>query len=271
MRTIIRTKVMIVAELGLNHGGNLDTALKMVEIAADCGCDAIKVQAIRPEDFLPEGHNLWRVTEECWLGWDGYRKVMEETQSLGLRFGATPSSVHGVAELASMGVDYLKNSSDYLLRHDMIRAMSETGLPTVVSTGMATSQEIWGAVRAFGLGNRDRLTLMHCTSAYPCPDDEVNLARLHPGMGFSDHTEGWVAAIVAVARGATMIEKHFTLDSCADGPDHHFSAEPHEMTWLVDDVRRAERQLGSRKSGPTPSELEHRDAWRVTEGTVRAG
>lgn len=270
--------VQIAAELGLNHNGNLNTALQMVEAAVEAGCDAVKVQAIRSEDFLPRGHDLWDASERCWLGWDGYATVCERAHRRGLRFGGTPSSVDGVQCLVSLGADYLKVSSDYLLRRDVIDAATKTGLPLVISTGMATLSEISSLLYRFRRsGARQPLTMLVCTSAYPCPDEETHLLRVTNAIwplfgvqvGFSDHTLGSTAAVAAAALGATMIEKHFTLDRTQEGPDHHFAAEPAELETLVREVRRVERMLGSIRLRPTLSEQKVRDGWRVTEGALR--
>ena len=139
----------------------------------------------------------------------------------------------------------------------------ETGLPTWVSTGMASVAEI-DAVLAYP---GDNLKLMVCTSMYPCPDDQVNLDRLGWGFkGFSDHTVGWTAACVAASYRIEMIEKHFTLDRGNEGPDHWFSADPWDMALLVGAVRRAEKIMGNGDLGFMPGEVEAREKWRMAPG-----
>ena len=269
--------VTVVAELGVNHNGDLGTALQMVDAAAEAGCDAVKVQAYRCEDFLPRDHPDWDTFRKSQLHWTQILRISSEARKHGLKFGATPTNEWGIRVLELAGVDFLKNGSDFLLRHDIIEAMGRTGIPTVLGTGMAELDEVRAAIRAFRKGGGSQLTCLVCTSSYPCPDAETNLLRLanptwtlyDTQVGFSDHTKGNVAATAAVALGATMIEKHFTLDKTQPGPDHWFSADPGEMAWLVHDVRRVERMLGSSAIEPTAGEFMNRDLWRVTQGTLR--
>lgn len=256
--------MMVVAELGINTNGNLDTAFQMIEAAAEAGVDAIKVQAYETKDFLPEGHPDWDFFERNRLNWDQIEHVRNEVVELGLYFGGTPTSVAGIKFLEEQEVDWLKNGSDFLLRDDLIEAMLDTGIQTWVSLGMATEDEYLYVLR-------DGVTLMACTSAYPCPEEEAHLARLsRTGVrGLSDHTVGTTAAVMAVAMGAEMYEFHFTLDHDLPGPDHWFSRTPSETEALVREVRCAEAMLGRKVFVPTPSELESRDKIRVKEGTLR--
>lgn len=258
--------MIVSAELGQNTNGSLETALRMIETAAACGADAVKVQAYETGDFLPPGHPDWDMFESNRLSWDAIEHCREHAAQLMIQFGATPTSLDGVQRLAWMGADFLKNGSDYLLRHDMIDAMLATGIETWVSCGMATADEIRFLIdRTHVLGNDYNLRLMACTSAYPCPDDEAHLRRVDWGFrGYSDHTEGIEAGIIACALGAEMLEKHFTLDKTQHGPDHAFSADPAELAALVRAVRRTEKLLGSHEQRPTPSEATGRDRWRVT-------
>lgn len=254
----------IIAELGTNTGGDLTRALAMVDAAAECGCDGVKVQAYETGDFLPEGHPDWDMFESNRLTWGQIEAIHDKTVGeYDLLFGATPTSLDGVERLArlnSIGVDFLKNGSDYLLRHDMIDAMVATGIETWVSTGMADEDEIIDVAPG--------VKFMACTSVYPCPDEEANVRRIVDDVlfanGYSDHTTGTVAAVMACTLGAEMFEKHFTLDRSLPGPDHHFSADPSEMAALVRDVRRAEKMMGSSEQRVAPSEAENRDKWRVT-------
>ena len=261
----------VVAELGINHGGDLALAKKMIVAARECGCDAVKIQTYRTKDFLPPGHSDWDMFERAEI-WEHLNCLRNFCSGLEIGFGATPTSVDGVRELARARVDFLKNGSDFLLRHDLLVEMSHTMLPTYVATGMALHwNEIRDAAVFFAPG---KLVILHCTSAYPCPDDEVNLARLSGigrffRVGLSDHTQGTEAAVAATVLGAEVIEKHFTLDKNAEGPDHWFSADPAEMTDLVRRVRRVEQMIGSSAVHQTPSELVHAASWRVAEGEFR--
>lgn len=255
----------VIAELGLNTNGSLETALRMVEAVAEAGCDGIKVQAYDPADFLPAGHPDWDMFDRNRLSWDELADVGAAAAAAGLEFGATPTSLEGVGLLADLGVDFLKNGSDYLLRRDMIQAMLDTGIETWVSTGMAEAEEL------FWLYDTPA-KLMACTSVYPCPDDQANLLRVFSPRfhGYSDHTDsGSIAAVMACAYGAEMYETHFTLSRRQDGPDHWFSKSPASMALLVADVRRAEKLRGTLTQQPTRGELTGRGKWRVTETSLR--
>lgn len=165
----------------------------------------------------------------------------------------------------------LKNGSDYLVHLPLIRAMARSGLPTIISTGMAETADIEDAVAAFrGAGGQD-LILLHCTSSYPTPAEDVNLRKINTlarrfdcPVGLSDHTAGSIAAIGAVALGACMIEKHFTLDRDLPGPDHRFSADPAEFRALVESIRTMEKSLGSAELKPAASEALGRNDYRIS-------
>lgn len=256
----------IIAELGINHNGILALAERMIVSAANAGCDGIKVQSYRTGDFLPAGHPDWDMFERAEI-WPHLARLCEFTHGYGMIFGITPTSLDGIQEAVEAGCDFLKNGSDYLLRTDMIRRMVWTGLPTWVSTGMATSGEVWRVP--------EEANLMVCTSTYPCRDHDANLLRLrqlgiYRIVGFSDHTTGITASIVAVSLGAEMIEKHFTVDRDLPGPDHKFSATPAEMEALVTEVRRVEVLLGNPEIRPVESEFPLRDMIRVTKDKKRA-
>ncbi len=259
--------MIISAELGINHAGDPDVAERMIRTAKLCGADAVKVQSYRCSDFLPEGHPDWALFERCEI-WPYLERLVKCAHDQGLQFGVTASSVVGAYEAHAIGADFLKNASDAILRHDIIDAMLQTGLPVWVSTGMADWEEIRDVVNHLQAWN-----LMLCTSLYPCPDDQANLARLaetNVFRGFSDHTQGWLAACLATALGVEMIEKHFTLDKKADGPDHWFSADPRELQLLVHQVQRTQTLLGDGKLGYMPSEAEGREKWRLgAKGELR--
>lgn len=194
-----------------------------------------------------------------------------QCDNAGVVFFSTPTSERGARVLKSLGASLIKNGSDFLTHLELIRVMALLGLPTVLSTGMATVEEIDDAVRTFrGAGGQD-LVLLHCTSSYPTPAGDINLARI-PALaerfecpvGFSDHSEGATAAMGAAALGACFIEKHFTLDRNLPGPDHRFSSDPAEFRTLVQSVRRIEQALGTNQLGPTPSEALGRTAFRLS-------
>ena len=261
----------IVAELGINHNGSLKTAKEMTLRAKEAGCDAVKVQSYRVEDFLPPGHSDWQMFKDAEI-WPYLYELCDFAKSSEIEFGTTPSSDEGVWEAVSVGVNFLKNGSDYLLRQDVLDAMAETGLRTFVSTGMATD---WNEVETAAIPfDRGKMFVLHCTSVYPCPPEETNLLRIRNigrffRAGFSDHTIGWNAAVASVAMGAEVYERHFTLGNEMEGPDHWFSANPEDMEDVVCAIRETEKMLGSSVITPTPTELLTRDKWRVAEGALR--
>jgi len=280
----------LVAEIGINHNGDMDLAKRMIDAAARAGADSVKFQNYRTEDFIsdrslkheyisqgrPVVEPQYDLFKRCELKPAALLELKKYSDDRGVLFHSTPTSEDGIRDLVEIGVAILKNGSDYLTHLPLIRAMGRTGLPTVLSTGMAASEEISEAVQAFRETGNDRLVLLHCTSSYPTPPAETNLRRI-PALaetyrcpaGFSDHTEGIEAAIGAVALGACWIEKHFTLDKNLPGPDHRFSADPAEFEALVKGIRRMEQTLGDSRLGPTPSEAQGRLNYRLSCVAVR--
>lgn len=276
---------LIVAEIGINHNGDMDLAKAMIQAASEAGADGVKFQNYRTEDFLSDecltyeyisqGRNVvesqYAMFKRCELAGDQLLELRDYCKDANVIFFSTPTSEDGLADLVAAGAPLVKNGSDYLTHLPLIREMARSGLVTVLSTGMATEQEIEDAVAEFrGAGGRD-LILLHCTSSYPTPDIDVNLRRI-PKLserfgvpaGFSDHTWGEAAALGAVALGACFVEKHFTIDKGLPGPDQRFSSDPSELRALVKGVRRLEAQLGNALIGPTPSETNSRIDYRLS-------
>jgi N,N'-diacetyllegionaminate synthase len=275
----------LAAEIGINHNGDMDLAHQSIDAAADAGADAVKFQNYRTEDFLPD-HSLtheyvskgktvvesqYDMFKRCELAPESLRELRAHCDTRKVVFFSTPTSEEGLRELTEMGAALLKNGSDYLGHLPLIRAMARTGLPTVISTGMATSDDVKDAVEAFrGAGGKD-LILLHCTSSYPTAPEDMHLRKIAAlaatfdcTVGLSDHTDGIVAAIGAVALGACMIEKHFTLDKNLPGPDHRFSADPAEFRLLSQSVRTLEKSLGSEEIKPATSEALGRRDYRLS-------
>jgi N,N'-diacetyllegionaminate synthase len=276
---------LLAAEVGINHNGDLELAHKSIDAAADAGADAVKFQNYHTEDFLSDTsltyqyisqgkkvvESQWEMFKRCELKPESLPDLREHCERRGVIFFSTPMSERGLCEVVRAGAPLLKNGSDCLGHLPLIRAMAQSGLPTVLSTGMAVLEDIEDAVGAFrGAGGCD-LVLLRCTSSYPTPAADVNLRaiqelrrRFQCLTGLSDHSEGVVAATGAVALGACMIEKHFTLDRNLPGPDHWFSSDPGEFRRLADAVRTLEAQLGSGEIGPAPSEAEGRLNFRLS-------
>jgi N,N'-diacetyllegionaminate synthase len=272
----------LAAEVGINHNGDMDLAHRSIDAAVEAGADAVKFQNYRTEDFLSDRsltheyvsqgkavvESQYDMFKRCELTAANLRELRDHCDERGVIFFSTPTSENGIQELIELGVSMLKNGSDYLVNLPLIRAMARTGLPTVISTGMATLDDVKDAVEAFrGAGGKE-LILLHCTSSYPTPLEDAHLRKITAlsvafdcPAGLSDHTDGTVAAIGSVALGACMIEKHFTLDKNLPGPDHRFSADREEFRGLVDSVRAMEESLGSAELKPAASEeLTRRDS-----------
>ncbi len=276
---------IIIAEIGINHNGDMNLAVESIRSAKAAGADVIKFQNYKTEDFLSDAGLLYtyisrgeQVTESqyamfkrCELTDENVLFLAETCRKEGILFCSTPTSKYGVAILQKAGVAYIKNGSDYLTHLPLIQSMAESGLPVILSTGMATLSEIDDAVRVFKKSGGKELFLLHCTSSYPTPAPDTHLRKI-PALrdafgcpvGFSDHTEGVIAAIGATVLGACMIEKHFTLDKNLDGPDHRFSADPEELKLLVSSVRNIEKQLGCAAIGPTPVEEQNRQQFMLS-------
>jgi N-acetylneuraminate synthase/N,N'-diacetyllegionaminate synthase len=275
----------IVAEIGINHNGDMELARAMITAAAEAGASAVKFQNYYTEDFLSDRsltyeyvsggktivESQFDMFKRCELSAEQLGDLQRFTLSKGVEFFSTPTSERGLAELVKLGVPILKNGSDYLGHLPLIRAMARSSIPTVLSTGMATLEDIEDGVQAYcEAGGRD-LVILHCTSSYPTPDADVNLnkiitlaAAFECHVGFSDHTWGTLAAQGARMLGACFVEKHFTTDRELPGPDHRFSSTPAELAELVSAIRRLELMRGTPRIGPTSSEARGREQYRLS-------
>jgi N-acetylneuraminate synthase/N,N'-diacetyllegionaminate synthase len=280
----------IAAEIGINHNGDMALAHRAIEAAAAAGADAVKFQNYRTEDFLadhsltysyvsqgkPVTESQFAMFKRCELSAAQLGELKAHCDRLGIGFFSTPTGEEGVRDLERLGAVLIKNGSDLLTHLDLIRVMAHTGLPVVLSTGMATLGEIDDAVTVFREAGGRELILLLCTSSYPTPPEEVNLRRI-PTLavsfgcpaGFSDHTEGITAALGAVTLGACFVEKHFTVDRDMPGPDHRFSSDPAEFAALVQGIRQLEASLGTSTLGPTDSEAPGRRDFRLSCLTAR--
>ena len=260
----------IIAEIGVNHNGDIGQAFRLMEAAKEAGADAVKFQ-------LFDSLKLWgdERVRDLELDQSEITSLKWKADSMGIDFLCTPFDRESLAFLVMLGVKQIKVASGMLRKHGFLDAVRETQLPVILSTGMATLSEIQETLNALGHNFPARysapITILHCTSAYPCPLEDVNLraldAYLHQWgsrcrIGYSDHTSGITVAIAAVARGATVIEKHLTLDQDQDGPDHKASIEPHDFKRMVEAIREVDQCLGDGKKQVMPSEKELREIWK---------
>ncbi len=281
----------LVAEVGINHNGDMELAKKTILAARNSGADAVKFQSYLTEDFITDqnlcyeydngGRQIretqYQMFKRCELSSDQLIELKLYCDKVGVSFHSTPTSKNGIADLVKMGAAVLKNGSDYLTHLPLIRDMGRTGLPTILSTGMATLDEIDQAVRAFSETGNDKLILLICTSSYPTAPQDVNLLRIKTLAktfdclaGFSDHTDGIVAAVGSIPLESVWLEKHFTLDKGMVGPDHKFSSDPNEFRCLADSIRDMEAMLGSSRLQPTEAEVHSRANYRLSCQTIRA-
>ncbi len=313
-------KVFFIAEAGVNHNGRKDWARDLIDAAADAGADAVKFQTFNAKKLAassaPKAGYQKQTTDaaesqlamlqklELPLEW--HAELRDHAQARGLEFLSTAFDVDSLDFLIDLGMPRLKVPSGELTNAPLLWQFARSGIPLILSTGMATLSEVEQAlaVVAHALNSpsepssveeiwqawsrrevRDRLrghvTLLHCTSQYPTPAPEVNLKSMDTlreafglDVGYSDHTEGGLISLAAVARGAKVIEKHFTLDRNLPGPDHKASLEPDELTRLITDIRTLDVALGNPGKAPQASEWDTRQAARqqvVASRDIAAG
>jgi len=266
----------LVAELSANHGNDIEIAKRTIIAASEAGADAIKLQTYTPDtitldvddpifrvggDTLWDGRKLYDLYQEAMTPWEWHAELQEYAHAHGLDFFSTPFDFTAVDFLEELNVPVHKIASFEMVDIPLIKYVSATGKPAIMSTGMATLAEIAEAVRAFKSTGNEQLILLKCTSSYPAPYEESNL-RTIPHLaetfgvsaGLSDHTMGITAPIVAVTLGACLIEKHFILDRGMGGPDSSFSLEPSEFKAMVDAVRIAEKAVGRISYEVTPKQ-----------------
>lgn len=268
------SSVYIIAEIGINHNGDLDTAIRLIDIAASAGCNAVKFQKRTPSLCVPlEQQQQRRETpwgemsyleykERTEFGIREYEAIARHADHLGLDWFASPWDVPSVRFLEAMNVRAYKVASASLTDDSLLIEVASTGKPIILSTGMSTIDEIDHAVALLGT---ERLTLMHTTSTYPCPPEELNLHTIRTlrdrygvPVGYSGHERGLQASLAAVALGAVAIERHITLDRAMWGSDHAASLEPHGLEVLVRDIRVIEQALGDGIKRVFPGEEEPR-------------
>jgi sialic acid synthase SpsE len=260
----------VIAEAGSNHNRDLDVARRLVDVAAEAGADAVKFQTYSGSRIYSRhatsrtlvGKTPAELLEEIALPREWQPLLAEHARERGVDFFSSPFDHEAVAELAELGVPLLKIASGEIVDLPLIRAAAATGIPLIVSTGMATLGEIETALEA--AAEAPAVGLMQCASVYPAPAERMNLRAMETlrtafgvPAGLSDHTLGIAVPIAAAALGAAFVEKHFTLDRTMGGPDHSFAVEPGELAAMVSGIREAQAALGDgRKEGPGPEELE---------------
>ena len=265
-----------IAEVGINHNGEIDRAFKMIKVAKDSGADAVKFQTFKATEFCGENQQFsyqsqgktvtesmlkmfqrYEFTREQWI------EIKKECDNQSITFMSTPQNKSDLDMLLEIGIPAIKIGSDDLTNIPLIRSYVEANLPLILSSGMSDLAEVYNSINVAGGFDGYPVALLLCTSQYPTPAEEVNLAKLPtlknalPGItiGFSDHTKGVLASSLAVALGATIIEKHFTLDHELPGPDHWFSENPEGLKEWVNSIQTAHIMKGSPVVRPTSLEI----------------
>lgn len=270
------TPVYVIAEMSANHGHSFERAVEIIHAAKAAGADAIKLQTYTPdtitiasdrEEFRVNGGTVWDgrtlhgLYGEAYTPWEWQPRLKQAANDVGLDLFSSPFDATAVDFLEEMDVPAYKLASCELVDIPLIQKIAATGKPLVMSTGMATIEEIEEAVQAARQAGAEQIVLLKCSSAYPALPEEMNLRtipelsrRFHVPVGLSDHTMGFVVPVAAVALGACIVEKHLTLSRSAPGPDSAFSLEPSEFKEMVNAVRTSEKSLGGVHFGLTEKE-----------------
>jgi pseudaminic acid synthase len=270
----------LIAEMSANHNQNMEQAVNVLRAAKEAGADAIKLQTYTPDTItlrsdrecfrlsggtLWDGRSLYDLYKEAYMPWEWQPKLKAVADEIGIDFFSTAFDASAVDYLEEMEVPVHKVGSFEIVDIPLIEKMARTGKPLIISTGMATLGEIEEAVAAARRTGASQIALLKCTSAYPAPAEEMNLRTIPQlaktfgvSVGLSDHTLGISVPVAAVALGACIVEKHFTLSRSIPGPDSAFSLEPHEFKQMVEAIRTAEKALGRVNYGVTEHETKSR-------------
>lgn len=268
-------KCLIIAEAGVNHNGSLDLALKLCDAAKETGADVVKFQTWKTENLLTKNvkqadyqaqntgktESQFDMLKKLELSYDDFKKIKQHCDKIGIQFASTADEIESLDFLCELGIPFIKVGSGDIGNVSFLRYIGSKGLPIILSTGMSTLADVDISIRALKEGGATDITILHCTTNYPCPYGDVNLKAMltlkdafHLPVGYSDHTIGKDVSVSAVALGASVIEKHFTLDCKMDGPDHAASMNPEDFSAMVQSIRIAELCLGTGVKEPTDEE-----------------
>ena len=286
--------VYIIAEAGVNHNGSFALACKLVDAAKEAGADCIKFQTFKSENLVSRSakkaeyqkmttgdSSQQDMLKKLELSFDEFIQLKNYCEKVGICFLSTPFDFDSIDFLNSIDMPFWKIPSGEVTNLPYLLALAKTGKPVVMSTGMCTLQEIRAAIDVLKANGTTEIKLLHCNTEYPTPFEDVNLKAMQTmrdefqmEVGYSDHTKGIEVPIAAVALGATIIEKHFTLDRNMEGPDHKASLEPQELAEMVCSIRNIEKALGSGDKTPSPSEKKNISVARksiVAKTKIKAG
>ena len=286
--------VYIIAEAGVNHNGDINLAYQLVDAAKAAGVDCIKFQTFKSENLV--SHTAQKaeyqkaatgdssqqdMLKQLELSFGEFVSLKEYCDRKGIFFLSTPFDFESIEFLNSIEMPFWKIPSGEVTNYPYLVALAKTGKPVVMSTGMCEIQEVEDAIAVLRENGASDIKLLHCNTEYPTPYEDVNLRAMKTlrdafgvEVGYSDHTKGIEVPIAAVAMGAAVIEKHFTLDRNMEGPDHKASLEPQELKQMVDSIRHIEAALGSGDKKPSPSEKKNMAVARksiVAAARIKAG
>ncbi|MCX5811400.1 MAG: N-acetylneuraminate synthase [Proteobacteria bacterium] len=276
----LKQKTFIIAEAGVNHNGDIKTAKKMIDAAVKAGADAVKFQTFIPENIVsreaPKAEYQKNTTDKresqlemlkkLTLDADAHKELIDYCKKKGIQFLSTPFDMDSIDLLNNLGLETLKVPSGEITNLPYLRKIGGLNKKVIMSTGMADMKEIGKAMKILieAGTSKESITLLHCNTEYPTPVKDVNLLAMVSmrssfgvRVGYSDHTLGIEVPVAAVALGAEVIEKHFTLDRNAEGPDHRASLEPKELEAMVTAIRNIEEALGNGVKNPSPSETKN--------------
>lgn len=253
--------VLIIAEAGVNHNGDLKLAKRLIDAAKKAGTDAVKFQTFKAERLVTSAESQFEMLRQLELSEEAHRDLMEYCRQKDILFLSSPFDEESADLLDELGVAAFKIPSGEINNLPLLVHVARKGKPMIISTGMSHLSEVRTAVDTIKKEGNNQLILLHCVSSYPAAPQDVNLRAIETmartfelPIGFSDHTQGIEIALAAVALGACVIEKHLTLDRNLPGPDHRASLEPQEMKALVQGIRKVEASLGHGRKEPAASE-----------------
>jgi N,N'-diacetyllegionaminate synthase len=270
------SNVFVIAEIGINHNGSASQAEKLIDAAAESGADAVKFQSFRVDRLLiptrdryaqqmDGAESAYQMLRRCELSWEDQEKLKKHAEKRNLIFLSTPFDEETADFLDLIGVPVFKIASSDITHVPLLRHVASKGKPILLSTGMSFLSEVADAIWNLRSAGAKEILLMHCVSAYPAPPQNMNLRALQTlqsyfelSVGLSDHSEGILLSLVAVALGAVVIEKHFTLDKQAPGPDHKASMDALDLKQLVRNLKDVEASLGDGRKRPSDVEEESR-------------
>jgi sialic acid synthase SpsE len=267
--TLNEKNTYFIAEGGLNHNGDINIAKKLIDVAKECGADAIKFQTYKSENFVRETNQYFDVFKNAELTFEQFKELKNYSENIGLTFFSTPFDMESAEFLNELGMPCFKIASSDLTNLPLITKIAKMQKPMIISTGLSTMNEINDAVNCCLFEGNNQIAILHCVANYPTQPNEVNMNVINTlkktfdfPIGYSDNGESALVDIVAVSMGANIIEKHFTLDKKMAGPDHGFSIDPNGLKSLISQIHEVDQMKGDGIKIPQFSEIKNRLAIR---------